>query len=267
MSDNRPIGVFDSGLGGLYATAHISRLMPRENIVYLGDTARVPYGTRSRDTIIGYAEDDVRFLLSKDVKMILAACGTVSSVALDKIKESSPVPTFGIVEGAVESAMKATKSGRVAVIGTDATIGSGVFEKMLYARGANFVISRACPLLVPLVECGFCGRDNVVASSVCRSYLEPIKEAGVDTLILGCTHFPILYDVISDILCGVSLIDTGRVAAETVARYILQSGSSADVSRGDVRYYVTDSADGFSAAAKIFVGGAKICAETVEITK
>ena len=251
MSDSRPIGVFDSGLGGLCAVRELRRLLPEEDIVYFGDTGRVPYGTKSPETIKQYAREDADFLLSKDVKLALAACGTVSAVALDELKRDFPVPLFGVIEAAVDAAVRAARSS-VAVIGTDATIKSGIYEKKLREKGCTDVISRACPLFVPLVECGFTARDNELTRGVAEMYLCDIKSSRADTLILGCTHFPIISDIIGDVLPNVTLIDPAKEAAATVAAYIRENrvGSNG----GKTEYFVSDDAESFSASAKIFLG-------------
>lgn len=251
MSDSRPIGVFDSGLGGLCAVRELRRLLPEENMVYFGDTGRVPYGTKSPETIKRYAREDADFLLSKGVKLALAACGTVSAVALDEMKREFPVPLFGVIDAAVGAAVRATKAGVVAVIGTDATIKSGVFDRKLREMGCADVISRACPLFVPLVECGFTARDNELTRGVAEMYLGDIKNSRADTLILGCTHFPIISDIIGDVLGGVTLIDPAKEAAATVAAYVREN--SIGGSGGKTEYFVSDDADSFSASAGIFL--------------
>jgi len=265
MSDDRPIGVFDSGLGGLCAVKELRRLLPDENIVYFGDTGRVPYGSKSPQTIIKYARQDAEFLNKHDVKLILAACGTVSAVALDDIKNDFDVPMFGVVDDAVAAAVRATGSGRVAVIGTSATIDSGVFTKKLLAAGIKDVVSKACPLFVQLVECGFTGRDNEITKAVCKTYLSQIKESGADTLILGCTHFPLIADIISVFLPGVTLIDPAKETAAHVAKYLFESGTKAEHG-GGAEYYVSDDGASFSASAGLFLGGGeKITATVVNI--
>lgn len=264
MSDARPIGVFDSGLGGLCAVKALRRLLPDEDIIYFGDTGRVPYGTRSPETIKRYAREDADFLLSKNVKLALAACGTVSSVALDEMKERFPVPLFGVIDGAVDAAVRATKSGVIAVIGTAATVDSGVFERKLKARGAESVISRACPLFVPLVECGFIMRECEVTKNVAAMYLNDILESGADTLILGCTHFPIISEIIADMLPGVTLIDPAKEAAKIVADFVTENGIGGR--GGKTEYFVSDDADGFASSANIFLGNnEKINATVVKI--
>ena len=264
MSDSRPIGVFDSGLGGLCAAKELRRLLPDENIVYFGDTGRVPYGTKSPDTIKRYAREDAEFLLSQNVKLALAACGTVSAVALDEMKEHFPVPLFGVIDGAVDAAVRATKNGVIAVIGTAATVESGVFERRLTARGADGVISRACPLFVPLVECGFILRECEITRNVAKMYLSDVAQSGADTLILGCTHFPIISEIIADVLPGVMLIDPAKEAASAVAAYVKENGIGGH--GGKSEYFVSDDAEGFASSAKIFLGkDEKINASVVKI--
>ena len=197
--DNRSIGVFDSGMGGLTAVRRLHALMPKENIIYFGDTSRVPYGTRGRDTIVKYARQDVAFLRQFDLKAIVIACNTVSSVALDLLTEENNIPIIGTVEPACRRAMTMTQNGRVGVIGTAATMRSGAYEKYLHKKdGTLRLYTQACPLFVPLVENGRVHRGDIVIETVAAEYLAPLKEAGVDTLILGCTHYPLLEEVISD---------------------------------------------------------------------
>lgn len=264
MSDSRPIGVFDSGLGGLCAVRELRRLLPEENIVYFGDTGRVPYGTKSPETIKKYAREDAEFLLSKGVKLALAACGTVSAVALDEMKEHFPVPLFGVIAASVDAALRETKTGTVAVIGTDATIKSGLFDRKLREKGCADVISRACPLFVPLVECGFIARENELTRGVAEMYLSDIGNSRADTLILGCTHFPIISEIIGDVLPNITLIDPAKEAAALVAAYVRENGVGG--SGGKTEYFVSDDAESFSASAKIFLKtNEKINASVVKI--
>lgn len=252
MNDRRPIGIFDSGLGGLSAVKEIRKLLPHEDIVYFGDTGRVPYGSKSPETIIKYAKEDVRFLKSRGVKLIVAACGTVSAVALDEIKKSVDVPLFGVVDDAAAEAAKATKNGIIAVIGTQATIKSRVFERKLNGKCSK-VITRACPLFVSLVECGFTSVDNEVLRGVCKTYLSDIKASGADTLILGCTHFPIISDAISDFLPGVTLINPSEATARSIAKYVNDSGI-ASCTGSKTEYFVSDDEKSFSSSAGVFLG-------------
>lgn len=253
--DNRPIGVFDSGLGGLTAVRHLRDLLPNENIVYFGDTGRVPYGTRSRETIRRYAEEDCQLLLEHDVKYIIAACGTVSSVAQD-ILSTLPIPAIGVVTPTAQAAAAATKNRRIGILGTSATIRSASFENALKAIDPTIsVTATACPLFVSLVESGWIQPDDPVAIPMVQRYLSDVKQAGVDTLILGCTHFPLLAPIIQRELGeGVTLIDSGWETAAVCARALQDSGNTARRESGITKYYVSDQPEGFSQVAAIFLG-------------
>ncbi|HIW72840.1 MAG TPA: glutamate racemase [Firmicutes bacterium] len=254
--DNRPIGVFDSGLGGLTAVRELMRLLPGEDIVYFGDTGRVPYGNRSRETLEKYARQDCRFLLGKNVKRIIAACGTVSSVAPHVLK-ALPVRATGVVELAAEAAARITRNKRIGVIGTQATIHSGSFERHIRDRLPDAaVFPQACPLFVPLVENGWIGRDDEVALLTARRYLMPLKAAGVDTLILGCTHFPLLAPLIGDVMGdGVALIDSGREAAESCERELRRDGALNQTKKaGELHFYISDRPQDFTKVASMFLG-------------
>ncbi len=253
--DNRPIGVFDSGLGGLTAVRRLQELLPNEDILYFGDTGRVPYGTRSEDTIRRYAKEDCALLLAGDVKYIIAACGTVSSVAPD-ILRALPVPAIGVVEATANAAVNATKNGRIGIIGTAATVRSGSFEKAMLAQNPTLnITAEACPLFVPLVESGWIGTDDDVAVPMVRRYLAPFKTAGIDTLILGCTHFPLLAPIIQNELGdSVILIDSGRETALHCANVLKTQNALADKSGSRCRFVVSDQPEGFTHTAEIFLG-------------
>lgn len=255
------IGIFDSGLGGLTAYRELRTLMPDGDIIYFGDTGRVPYGSRSHEILTRYAKQDIAFLISKGADRILAACGTVSSVVLDEIKGEFSVPIFGVVDASAEAALAATKNGIIGVIGTGATVSSGAFDKKLTAGGAKKVVSVACPLFVSLVENGYIGRDCAVTKLVARDYLEAIQASGADTLILGCTHFPIIADIIGDLLPNVTLINSGAVAAKAIASTATAGGD------GKSEFYVSDNPVNFDAVARIFLGGETVSAERVDIDK
>ncbi len=255
--DTRPIGVFDSGMGGLTAVRRMIRLLPGEDIVYFGDTGRVPYGGRSAETIVRYARQDVAFLRSFDLKAIVIACGTVSTTALDVLRRENDLPILGVVQPAARAAADATRTGRIGVIGTKATIRSGAYEagiRVLLPQAR--LVAQACPLLVPLVEDGRVRRGDAVTERVVEEYLAPVKAAGVDTLVLGCTHYPLLADVISDYMGGdVTLIDTGEEAARAAAALLEERGRLNDPARaGERRYYASDSAEDFAATAALFLG-------------
>ena len=255
--DSRAIGVFDSGLGGLTAVRELSRLLPGENLVYFGDTGRVPYGGRSRETIIKYARQDVAFLRQFDLKAIVIACGTVSTTSLDLLTAENPIPIRGVVGPAVRAALEATRNGKVGLIGTAATIRSGAYERALSTQNPTVeVTARACPLFVPLVENGRTRPGDVVIETVCEEYLQPMKQAGVDTLVLGCTHYPLLTEVIGRCMGeGVKLIDVGAACARDVAGELAAREMLAPPGReGSCRYYVSDTVEGFSTLASRFLG-------------
>ena len=255
--DNRAIGVFDSGLGGLTATKELHRLLPNEDIVYLGDTGRVPYGSRSRETIIKYAQQDIDFLLTKDIKLVLAACGTVSSTLPKEISSKLPVPYADIVQPAAQQACALTSGGRIGVVGTNATLRSNAFGKAIRSIRADVrVFGNPCPLLVHLVENGMVQPDNQITNLTVQMYLEPLMREKIDTLILGCTHYPLLYDIFNRLLgYQVTLIDPGRCAAGYVQRYLMQHDLLADRQReGVTEYNVTDETDSFGKTASIFLG-------------
>lgn len=267
--DRRPIGVFDSGLGGLTAVRELRSILPGEDIVYFGDTGRVPYGSRGRDTIITYTRQDIAFLLSRGVKAILAACGTASSTFPKPESDALPVGYMGVVEPTAAAAVKATNTGRVGVIGTEATIASGSYRRALKALdGGIETVEAACPLYVPLVENGHFGPNDPLARLVTEEYLEPVRKAGVDTLILGCTHYPLLAEVIGAYMGeGVTLVDSGRQAALAMHTRLQQQNLLGDsATGGTTRYFVSDDPAKFERLASIFLrqsaGG---CARRVEI--
>lgn len=254
--DNRPIGVFDSGLGGLTAVKELRTILPNEQIVYFGDTGRVPYGTRSVKTIEKYAAQDIRFLSSMDIKLVIAACGTVSSVA-PHVGMAIQLPFIGVVDPASKAAAAATKTGRVGVIGTTATIKSKAFDKALHTLNPDIqVFTRECPLFVPLVESGWFRRDDEIAKLTAQRYLVPLREKKIDTLILGCTHFPLLWDVIHEVMGPeVTLINTGCEAAHTAAALLREKDALCErPAPGACRFFVSDSIDGFQRLAGILLG-------------
>lgn len=256
MADNRPIGVFDSGLGGLTVVKELCNLLPKENIVYFGDTGRVPYGNRSRDTIRRYAKEDENFLLRQDVKLIIAACGTVSSVAADTAKEL-PIPFFEVVSHACEQAVEATKNAKIGVIGTAATINSGKHKEYIKSLLPEAeVIAASCPLFVPLVEEGWYDDNDVVVLETVKRYLEPMLKAEVDTLILGCTHYPVLSKAIQKVMGNdVALINMGVATTKAVSKYLQEHGMLNDQSVGrTAKFFVTDKADSFRKQASILLG-------------
>ena len=255
--DQRPIGVFDSGLGGLTAVRELRRLLPGEDIVYFGDTGRVPYGSRSKDTIVKYARQDAAFLNTFDPKAIVVACGTVSANALDVLRQDNSIPVLGVVDPAAHAAAMASRNGRIGLIGTEASIRSMAYERALAAlRPDAQVFPKACPLFVPLVENGRFKPGDAVAELVVAEYLEPLKQAAVDTLVLGCTHYPLLREVIAAFMGpDVTLIDAGGACAHRVSE-VLRAGDARSgwTSGGKCRYFVSDSVAGFAPLASLFLG-------------
>lgn len=244
--DARSVGVFDSGLGGLTAVKQIMSELPCENIVYFGDTGRVPYGTRSKETIIKYSKNDVNFLLKNDVKIIVIACGTVSSTALEVLKKEYDLPILGVVEATAEAAISATKNGKIGIIGTPGTIKSGAYEKYIKTKNSQLeTFSTACPLFVPLVENGHF--ETEVAKLVVKEYLEEIKNSGVDTLILGCTHYPLLSKTIGEFMGeGVTLINAGAEVAKALKTELSKNDLlKEDGKAGEYSYFVSDNVSGF----------------------
>ena len=255
--DHRAIGVFDSGLGGLTVVKELHKILPNENIVYLGDTGRVPYGSRSRETIIKYAMEDIAFLKSRDVKMIVAACGTVSSTLPREISDHLGVPYADVVRPSAQEACRLTKQGRVGVVGTSASIRSNSYGRTISSlRPEVQVFGNACPLLVHVVENGLVQPDNQIARLSVEMYLKPLIEEKIDTLILGCTHYPILYDVFDDLLNHeVALIDPGKCTARYVKDVLTAQGMLSDRKElGSTDYNVTDQVSGFEQTASLFLG-------------
>lgn len=224
---NRPIGVFDSGVGGLTVVSALTRHLPNETILYLGDTARLPYGTKSRDTVARYSRRNVEFLLSRGVKAVVIACNTATALALDTLDLA--LPLWGVVEPGAETAIRANRPGPIGVIATESTILSGAYRRALERlRPDALVIDQPCPLFVPLVEEGF--SDDEVAQLVARRYLTPLLNAGIGTLVLGCTHYPLLAPILRSIVGPeVAMIDS----AEAVARHVERDLAAADLLRSD----------------------------------
>ena len=254
--DPRPIGIFDSGLGGLTTVRALQQLLPGEDIIYFGDTGRVPYGGRSRDTIIKYARQDVAFLRSFDLKAIVIACGTVSTTAMEVLSAENPLPIVGVAQPAAAAAAAATRNGRIGLIGTVATIRSGAYERFIAAERPDVtVLAKACPLFVPLVENGRFRPGDVVIETIAAEYLQPMKDAGVDTLILGCTHYPLLEEVIGAFMGPeVTLIDAGASGARAAQAMLEQRDAlSAPGHPGVSRFFVSDTVEGFASLASIFL--------------
>ena len=251
-----PIGIFDSGIGGLTVLAAIRRRLPHEDLLYLGDTARVPYGTKSAETVIRYARQCAQFLAERGVKAMVVACNTASAYALPELRRHFDVPILGVVEPGAQVASEASQRKVVGVIGTAGTIGSNAYGQALKGLDPKIrVVSRACPLFVPLVEEGW--TDDQVAHLVVHKYLRDIKTEGIDTLILGCTHYPLLADIIrSELGDGVRLVDSAATTAQALDQRLNGEGPAKSPSKptGSCRIYVTDMPSRFEAIARRFLG-------------
>ena len=253
--DQRPIGVFDSGSGGLTAVREIRSILPSENIIYFGDTSRVPYGGRSPEILLHYARQDVHFLRSFDVKALLVACGTVSTNALPVLAAESDIPILGVVEPACAAAAAATRNRKVGLIATSASVRSGAYERTLAAMDSTITVyAGACTLFVPLVENGRFRPGDTVIETVAREYLTPLRDTGIDTLILGCTHYPLLAEVIAGVMgSGVTLIDSGASAARALRQTLSDKGLLAQRASGTLTLYASDQPQDFGALAPQFL--------------
>ncbi len=248
-----PIGIFDSGVGGLTVMKEIIRLLPEENIIYLGDTARVPYGVRSPGTVTRYSYESAQFLMSRNIKMLVVACNTSSSVSLDLLKEKFRIPVVGVIEPGVRAVAARTRLKKVAVIGTMATIRSGSYEKAIRAVDGSIEVSAvACPLFVPLVEEGWL--DGEVTTLIAEKYLSVIRQSGIDALVLGCTHYPLIKRVIADVT-GVCLIDSAIETAKEVRDILSSTDMFCNGSNRSLReFFVTDSPEKFTDIGERFLG-------------
>lgn len=263
MPDRRPIGVFDSGIGGLTVVRALMETLPGESLVYFGDTARVPYGPKSPATVQRFSIENVQLLTQLDVKAVVVACNTATAHALPVLEERFDLPLVGVVDPGAKAAVERTRSGRVGVIGTHGTVSSGAYERSIKRiDGAVSVISRACPLFVPLVEEGWF--DHPAGRLIAEEYLSPFRDDDVDTLILGCTHYPLLKGVIGEILGpDVALVDSADEAAREVAR--LFDGDTPNDGAPEYRYLVSDLPDRFLEVGSRFLGPGGI--DRVEVVR
>jgi len=251
----RPIGVFDSGIGGLTVLREITRLLPSENTIYLGDTARVPYGNKSKDTVVRYSIEIADFLVKKGVKMIVVACNTASAYGLAELKTRLAIPVIGVIEPGAKAAVKATRANKVGVIGTEGTIKSSAYCAAIKTLNPDIATSAAaCPLFVPLAEEGW--TDDEVTMAVARRYLAVFKGSGIDTLVLGCTHYPVLKETIAAVVGpSVTLIDSAAATAEETRTALADKGILNDNKAGGSHlFYVTDSPERFVAVGRRFFG-------------
>lgn len=250
----KPIGIFDSGVGGLTVLKSLMTQFPSENFVYLGDTARVPYGTKGEATINKYSKECVEFLISEGVKLVVVACNTSSAVALPTLASLYRVPIIGVVKPAAREAVKKTKNHRIGIIGTKRTVESHAYDNEIkYILPASKVYSAHCPLFVPLVEEGW--TNNEVAQLAAKIYLNTLKKNSIDTLILGCTHYPLLKDIIKKVIGShVTLIESGQATAEDVDQILTRIGHNPQAkSKRTIKFYVTDDTERFDRFTKIFL--------------
>jgi glutamate racemase len=252
------IGIFDSGIGGLSVVKEIKRHLPYVDIIYFGDTARLPYGTKSQSTIIKFSIENILFLLKQGVKLIVIACNTSSSIALSVVRRHFRIPIIGVIQPGAREAVRISKNKRIGVIGTPATIRSGAYEKEIERIDCRIkVVSQACPLFVPLVEEGWL--DGKIAPAVANKYLSPLKKYKIDTLILGCTHYPLLKPTIKKVIGpGVTLVDSAKQVALEVKRALENEEAIPKLARSIRKprqiFYISDEPQGFSRLARRFLG-------------
>lgn len=255
IQSQKPIGIFDSGIGGLTVLKAVKERLPGEDIIYFGDTARVPYGIKSAETVTRFSFEIAEYLTGFGIKMLVVACNTASSVALGALREKLDVPVVGVLMPGAYAASRVTVTGRVGVIGTEGTVASGAYARLIgNIRPGAEVFARACPLFVPMVEEG--RLSGQIPELAAKEYLAPLIEMGVDTLVLGCTHYPLLRDVIGKVMGhGVTLIDSGSETAKEVER-VLDKNSMLNASQGppDTRYMVTDAPVRFRELGERFLG-------------
>jgi len=250
-----PLGVFDSGIGGLTVARALFEKLPRESVIYFGDTARVPYGPKSPDTVRRYSGEILAYLLRRGVKAVVVACNTSTAHALADLQAHAPVPVVGVIEPGARAAVRASRSGKIGVIGTAGTVASGAYERAITAlRGDAQVVSQACPLFVPLVEEGWF--EHPATELIARDYLEPLRRAGVDVVVLGCTHYPLLKPLLGRVLgAGVTLIDSADETAESVQRELAEHHLTAGGQGSpEHRFVVSDDEPHFRKVGARFLG-------------
>ncbi|MBI3760139.1 MAG: glutamate racemase [Deltaproteobacteria bacterium] len=250
----RPIGVFDSGIGGLTVLKELTAMLPAEDFIYLGDTARLPYGTKSNEVIVRYSRENTEFLLAKGIKLLVVACNTSSAVALGEIERHTMVPIIGVIEPGARAAVKASRTGKIGVIGTEATIASGAYTRAIQSlKPRAEIYTRACPLLVPLVEEGWI--DNEIAERTVAYYLESLAASGIDTLLLGCTHYPLLRAMFERVLGpGVKIVDSAVATASAVREKLSELKLARRDGGGAQSFFVTETPDRFVRVGRRFIG-------------
>jgi len=255
MEKEKPIGVFDSGIGGLTVVKRLMSVLPKESIVYFGDTARVPYGSKSNETVIEYSIQNTKFLLQKGVKAVVVACNTASSIALNELRKNFDVPIIGMIVPGAQMAVEETKNNKIGVIGTRATISNKAYSKAIKEINSEIeVFEKACPLFVPLAEEGW--TQHKATYEIAEEYLKELREKSIDTLVLGCTHYPILADVIQDVIGkNVKLIDSGIASSEVVRSELQRIGLETNSAiPGNASFYVSDLPTTFKKVAELFLG-------------
>ncbi len=266
---NSPIGVFDSGVGGLTVAREIMRQLPNERIVYFGDTARVPYGSKSRETVTRFSRQILHFLQSQDVKAIVVACNTASAYALEELEKEADIPMIGVVRPGARAALAATVNKKIGVVGTEATINSGIYSRYIQEHDSGVTImGKACPLFVPLVEEGLW--EDPVTDEIARRYLTELVDSGIDTLILGCTHYPMLRSTVGKIMGeSVTLVnpayETARELKALLADKGLESGHRPELGTELYRFYVSDAADKFQRFANSILTYGILSAKVIRI--
>lgn len=266
---NAPIGVFDSGVGGLTVAREIMRQLPNERIVYFGDTARVPYGSKSRDTITRFSRQIVRFLQTQKVKAIVVACNTASAYALDEIEKEVDIPIIGVVKPGAKTAIETTQNGKIGVIATEATIGSGIYKRYIEKNDTSIsVVEKACPLFVPLVEEGLW--EDPVTDEIARRYLTELIDIDIDTLILGCTHYPLIRSTVGKVMGDkVTLVnpayETARELKELLEKEGLESEKKPELGTELYRFFVSDAADKFQKFANSIIPYGILSAKAINI--
>lgn len=266
---NAPIGVFDSGVGGLTVAREIMRQLPNERIVYFGDTARVPYGSKSHETITRYSRQIVRFLQTQEVKAIVIACNSASACALEALEAESELPIIDVIRPGARTALAATRNGKIGVIATEATIRSNIYKRYIEESDKSVsVVGKACPLFVPLVEEGLW--EDPVTDEIARRYLEELVDIGIDTLILGCTHYPLIRSTVGRMIGdGVTLVnpayETARALKELLVKEGLESESRPALGTEQYRFFVSDAADKFQKFANSIISYGILSAKTINI--
>ncbi len=244
--NSSPIGVFDSGVGGLTVVAALKKILPHEDILYFGDTARVPYGGKSPETIIRYSQEIVDLLLQRGSKTIVVACNTASALAVPTLKKFYKIPLHGVIEPGATAAVQATRSGKIGVIATKATVTSNAYQQAIHALDQKLtIVSQPCPLLVPLIEEGW--TENEITDAILHRYLDPMLSEGIDTLVLGCTHYPLLKKCISTIVGpNITLVDSAENCALDIKSFLTEKKlQTKNSNRGNLRIILTDRSDGF----------------------